>query len=103
MDLFIQGMRRSGTTILHDALLADPEIRSFYEPLREEDVTEGGGSGAREGDAFAETQGDQGGVQARELPERSCGGVQLGQARATPRWKSTTGFRSTPGSSFATS
>ncbi len=56
MHLFIQGMRRSGTTILHDAVLADPEIRSFYEPLREEDVTEGGGSGAREGDAFAETR-----------------------------------------------
>jgi hypothetical protein len=56
MDLFIQGMRRSGTTILYDALLADPGIRSFYEPLREQDVTEGGGSGAREGDAFAETR-----------------------------------------------
>ena len=56
MDLFIQGMRRSGTTILYDALLADPAIRSFYEPLREEDVTEGGGSGARAGDAFAETR-----------------------------------------------
>lgn len=61
MNLFIQGMRRSGTTILYDALLADPELRCFYEPLREQDVTEGGGSGAREGDAFAET---------RELRER---------------------------------
>lgn len=49
-------MRRSGTTILFDALLADPELRCFYEPLREEDVTEGGGSGARPGDAFAETR-----------------------------------------------
>ena len=56
MNLFIQGMRRSGTTILYDALLADPELRSYYEPLREQDVTEGGGSGAREGDAFAETR-----------------------------------------------
>ena len=61
MNIFIQGMRRSGTTILYDALLADPELRCFYEPLREQDVTEGGGSGAREGDAFAET---------RELRER---------------------------------
>lgn len=61
MNLFIQGMRRSGTTILYDALLEDPELRSFYEPLREQGVTEGGGSGAREGDAFAET---------RELRER---------------------------------
>jgi hypothetical protein len=56
MDLFIQGMRRSGTTILYDALLADEAITSFYEPLREDDVTEGGGSGAREGDAFAATR-----------------------------------------------
>ena len=56
MNLFIQGMRRSGTTILYDALLADPDLRCFYEPLREQDVTEGGGSGAREGDAFAETR-----------------------------------------------
>jgi Sulfotransferase family len=49
-------MRRSGTTILYDALRADPELRCFYEPLREEEVTEGGGSGARPGDAFAETR-----------------------------------------------
>jgi hypothetical protein len=56
MNVFIQGMRRSGTTILYDALLADPELRCFYEPLREQDVTEGGGSGAREGDAFGETR-----------------------------------------------
>ena len=47
-------MRRSGTTILYDALLEDPDMRCFYEPLREEKVSEGGGSGAREGDAFAE-------------------------------------------------
>ncbi len=56
MNLFIQGMRRSGTTILYDALLEDPELRLFYEPLREEKVTVGGGSGARETDAFAETR-----------------------------------------------
>ena len=56
MSLWIQGMRRSGTTILYDAMLADPGLRCFYEPLREEDVTEGGGSGARLGDAFAETR-----------------------------------------------
>jgi hypothetical protein len=56
VNLFVQGMRRSGTTILYDALLADPELRCFYEPLREDKVTEGGGSGAREGDAFAETR-----------------------------------------------
>lgn len=56
MNLFVTGMRRSGTTILFDALQADPALNCFYEPLREEDVTEGGGSGAREGDAFAEVR-----------------------------------------------
>jgi hypothetical protein len=61
VSLFIQGMRRSGTTILFDALLEDPEVTGFYEPLREQDVTVGGGSGARSDDAFAAT---------RELRER---------------------------------
>jgi hypothetical protein len=56
VSLFIQGMRRSGTTILFDALLEDPGIRCFYEPLREQEATVGGGSGARETDAFAETR-----------------------------------------------
>ena len=56
VTLFVQGMRRSGTTILYDALLADPGLHCFYEPLREDDVTLGGGSGARTGDAFAETR-----------------------------------------------
>jgi hypothetical protein len=56
VKLFIQGMRRSGTTILYDALIEDPELRCFYEPLREQDVTVGGGSGARDADAFAETR-----------------------------------------------
>jgi hypothetical protein len=56
VNLFVQGMRRSGTTILYDALLDDPELRCFYEPLREEKVTVGGGSGARDADAFAETR-----------------------------------------------
>jgi hypothetical protein len=49
-------MRRSGTTILYDALLDDPELSCFYEPLREEKETVGGGSGARELDVFAETR-----------------------------------------------
>lgn len=61
MNLFVCGLRRSGTTILYDALVADPELRCFYEPLREEGETIGGGSGARAVDAFAET---------RELRER---------------------------------
>ena len=56
MNLFIQGMRRSGTTILYDALLDDPELSCFYEPLREEKESVGGGSGAREFDVFARTR-----------------------------------------------
>ena len=56
LNLFIQGMRRSGTTILYDALLDDPELSCFYEPLREEKETVGGGSGARDLDVFAETR-----------------------------------------------
>lgn len=54
--ILIQGMRRSGTTILYDALLEDPELHSFYEPWREDTETPGGGSGARESDPFAETR-----------------------------------------------
>ncbi len=55
MHLFIQGMRRSGTTILYDALLEDRELRCFYEPLREQKASVGGGSGARDEDSFGET------------------------------------------------
>ncbi len=54
--ILIQGMRRSGTTILYDAMLEDPELHCFYEPLREDADTPGGGSGARETDPFAETR-----------------------------------------------
>ena len=61
MNLFLCGLRRSGTTILYDALGEDPELRCFYEPLREEAETIGGGSGARDVDLGAET---------RELRER---------------------------------
>lgn len=56
VNLFVLGLRRSGTTILYDALCEDPELACYYEPLREEAETIGGGSGAREGDAFAETR-----------------------------------------------
>jgi hypothetical protein len=54
--ILIQGMRRSGTTILYDALLEDPGLHCFYEPWREDTDTPGGGSGARESDPFAETR-----------------------------------------------
>jgi hypothetical protein len=69
VNLFIQGMRRSGTTILYDALHADPELRCFYEPLREQDVTVGGGSGARESDAFAETRALRGEFRRTRYPD----------------------------------
>lgn len=62
-------MRRSGTTILYDALLEDPELRCFYEPLREEKKTVGGGSGARETDAFAETRELRAALQRERFPE----------------------------------
>ena len=54
--ILMQGMRRSGTTILYDALLEDPQLHCFYEPLREDTETPGGGSGARATDPFAETR-----------------------------------------------
>jgi len=56
VNVFIQGMRRSGTTILYDAFAEDPELQRFYEPFREEAETPGGGSGARAEDLFAETR-----------------------------------------------
>jgi hypothetical protein len=56
MTILIAGMRRSGTTILYDALLEDAQLKCFYEPFREDTETPGGGSGARESDPFAETR-----------------------------------------------
>jgi hypothetical protein len=53
MTLVLQGMRRSGTTIVYDALDQDPELSLWYEPLaaaRKPAI--GGGSGAREVDVF---------------------------------------------------
>jgi hypothetical protein len=62
-------MRRSGTTILYDALLEDPELDCHYEPLREQGETVGGGSGARESDAFARTRALRQEFRDREHPE----------------------------------
>lgn len=56
MPILIQGMRRSGTTILYDALLEDPGLHCFYEPFREDTETPGGGSDARDTDPFTETR-----------------------------------------------
>jgi len=77
--ILIQGMRRSGTTILYDALLEDPELHCFYEPLREDSETPGGGSGARESDPFAETRELRRAFAAESFPdvpsdEFNCGG-----------------------------
>jgi hypothetical protein len=69
MKLFVVGLRRSGTTIVFDALREDPALRCWYEPLREEDVTIGGGSGAREEDAFAETREERERFRLDRYPE----------------------------------
>ncbi|HEX6117149.1 MAG TPA: sulfotransferase [Solirubrobacterales bacterium] len=89
MNLFVQGMRRSGTTILYDALLEDPELRLFYEPLREEKVTVGGGSGARDTDAFAETREIRAAFAAERFPgvplaEFNWGGPREPRLEAIP-------------------
>lgn len=53
MDLLIQGMRRSGTTILYDLLLEEGGWDAYYEPLAEDKVTVGGGSNAHRFDLFS--------------------------------------------------
>lgn len=77
--ILIQGMRRSGTTILYDALLEDRELHCFYEPLREDTETPGGGSDARETDPFAETRALRAAYRAEHHPDVpieqfNCGG-----------------------------
>ncbi len=75
-------MRRSGTTIVYDALLADPSLHCFYEPLREDDVTLGGGSGARDGDAFAETRGRREAFRLERFPNLDATEFNWGGPRA---------------------
>jgi hypothetical protein len=69
MNLWVTGLRRSGTTILYDALREDPGLACFYEPLREEAETVGGGSGARSNDAFAETRAARAAFRAAYHPD----------------------------------
>ncbi|MFI5123561.1 MAG: hypothetical protein ACHQJ5_11765, partial [Vicinamibacteria bacterium] len=69
MNLFVCGLRRSGTTILYDALSEDPGLRSFYEPLREDSETIGGGSGVQAGDVSAETREVRERFRAQQYPE----------------------------------
>lgn len=68
MKLWVLGLRRSGTTILFDALREDAGLRCVYEPLREEAETVGGGSGARAEDAFAETRALREAFRAERFP-----------------------------------
>ena len=87
-------MRRSGTTILYDALLEDPELRCFYEPLREQKVSVGGGSGARDEDAFGETGALREEFRRERYPqldidEFNWGGPRKPRSRSTPACPST--------------
>ena len=84
MNLFVQGMRRSGTTILYDALLEDGELRCFYEPLREQKVSVGGGSGARTDDAFGETGALRERFRAERYPDLEIGEFNWGGPRKPP-------------------
>ncbi len=69
MSLFVLGLRRSGTTILYDALREDPDLTCYYEPLREQEPTIGGGSGARDDDAFAQTRERRDAFMADHYPD----------------------------------
>ena len=82
MNLWVIGLRRSGTTILYDALGEDPELRRFYEPLREEAETIGGGSGARDEDVFAETRELRERFRAERYPELQTDDFNWGGPRA---------------------
>jgi hypothetical protein len=53
MNIFMQGMRRSGTTIVYDILSEDASLDCYYEPLAAANREAiGGGSGAKEDDVF---------------------------------------------------
>lgn len=81
MTILIQGMRRSGTTILYDAMLEDPQLKCFYEPFREDTETPGGGSGARESDPFAETRALRAAFAAEHYPDLDIGEFNWGGPR----------------------
>lgn len=54
MNVFLQGMRRSGTTVFFDLFWDDDRFECFYEPLaRMQSPSFGGGSGIRDADLFA--------------------------------------------------
>jgi hypothetical protein len=53
MNLFLQGMRRSGTTIVFDIFWEDHRFDCYYEPLAALKPKAGGGSGVHDVDLFA--------------------------------------------------
>jgi len=52
MNIFIQGMRRSGTTVFFDLFWEDGRFDCYYEPFAAAKTTSGGGSGAHSVDFF---------------------------------------------------
>ena len=54
MNVFMQGMRRSGTTIVYDILCQDREFVNYYEPFAAaREGALGGGSGVQPVDLFS--------------------------------------------------
>jgi hypothetical protein len=82
MNLFVQGMRRSGTTIVYDALLEDPGLRCFYEPFTTSKEAVGGGSGAHEADLFASVRALREEFVATRYPELDSDLLNWGAPRA---------------------
>ena len=90
MNLFVVGLRRSGTTIVYDALGEDPQLTRFYEHLREEDETIGGGSGATAEDVFADTRAQRDRFRAERFPQLpielfNWGGPRLPEVELEPQ------------------
>lgn len=56
MNVFMQGMRRSGTTILFDIFSADGDFDCYYEPFAAAKKAIGGGSGVQNTDLFAKVR-----------------------------------------------
>ena len=52
MNVFIQGLRRSGTTFLFDIFLEDDRFACHYEPFARALASVGGGSGVHDADLF---------------------------------------------------
>ena len=57
MNVFIQGMRRNGTTVLFDLFCEDGSFGTWYEPLARVKPNVGGGSGLRKVEYFDNVRG----------------------------------------------